>query len=95
MATVNFRKIDVDALDPENQIEDLVPPQEPVSVDQIQTLSQQVKQILGKGDYVSALKYALDNPPYGGDENVKVGPVKEVRCSQPQVALTRTFILKL
>lgn len=72
MTTDNFRKIDVDALDPENQLEDLVAPQDPVSVDQIQTLSQQVKQILGKGDYVSALKYSLDNCPYGGDSNVKV-----------------------
>lgn len=75
MAMVNFRKIDVDALDPDNQVDSFFSPQEPVSLEQIQTLSQQVKQILSKGDYVSALKYALDNPPYGGDENVKVSRV--------------------
>jgi actin related protein 2/3 complex subunit 5 len=75
MAAVNFRKIDVDSLDPENIIsqEDLIPPQRVVSIDEISRRSQQVKQTLSKGDYAGALSLALEDPPYGGDDQVKVG----------------------
>lgn len=80
MASVNFRKIDIDALNPEDQLTaaDLIPPQRPVSIEEISNKSQQVKQALSKGDHVEALDIALSDPPYGGDEQVKALHLKTV-----------------
>lgn len=74
MAAVNFRKIDIDQYDPENFVsqEDLVPPQPAISPAEIVARGQQVRQILAKGDYASALQLVLDNPPYGADDATKV-----------------------
>lgn len=74
MAQINWRLIDVDALDPESVFpaELLCPPQPPADLSEYQGIAQHCRQALQKGDTESALKDALSYPPYGGDENVKV-----------------------
>ncbi|TGZ84336.1 Arp2/3 complex 16 kDa subunit ARPC5 [Ascodesmis nigricans] len=73
MAQVNWRLIDVDALDPDNAFPaDLLTPQSPpVSLSEIQGIAQHCRQALQRGDQEGALKDALSYPPYGGDEQVK------------------------
>ncbi|KAK9472410.1 actin-related protein 2/3 complex subunit 5 [Dipodascopsis tothii] len=75
--TVNFRKINVDAYDPELQIspEDLIPPSlvgvPPVTLAEVQAIAQQARGQLSRGDHVAALTAALDAPPYTGSDEVK------------------------
>ncbi|KAK9449872.1 actin-related protein 2/3 complex subunit 5 [Limtongia smithiae] len=77
MATVNFRRINIDILDPENNIppEDLIPPSianlPPVSVSDIQAFGQSIRGLLSRGDHVGALTAALDQPPYTSTPEVK------------------------
>jgi len=73
-ATQNWRLLDVDALDPELAYpeEYLKPQYEPVSTSTIQQLNSQCRGLLQKGDNSEALKIALENAPYGGDEAGKV-----------------------
>jgi len=73
MAQINWRLIDVDALDPESVFpaELLCPLQPPAELSEYQGIAQHCRQALQKGDTESALKDALSYPPYGGDENVK------------------------
>jgi len=73
-ATQNWRLLDVDALDPELAYpeEYLKPQYEPVSSSTIQQLNSQCRGLLQKGDNGEALKIALENAPYGGDEAGKV-----------------------
>lgn len=80
MASVNFRKIDIDALDPENQVSaaDFMPALRPVTMDEVVSKQQQVKQASSRGDHVGALSVALQDPPYGGDEQVKALHLKTV-----------------
>ncbi|KAK9475909.1 actin-related protein 2/3 complex subunit 5 [Lipomyces japonicus] len=87
MADIDFRKINVDLLDAENNItaEDLIPPAianlPPVSLAEVQAKGQAVRSALARGDHVAALVAALDEPPYTGSEQVKrvhLGAVIEV-----------------
>lgn len=72
MAEVNFRKIDIDQYDPDRFLaQDLIPPQPPVSMDEIKQRQTAVKRLLSQGDYQGALETALRDPPYGGADDVK------------------------
>jgi len=77
MAAINWRTINIDALDPESatnfDLSTLTPAVQPVSTADVQTLSGQIRQLLRGGDSEGALKGALENAPYGADEAGKVG----------------------
>lgn len=77
MADFNWRTLNIDALDPESSINfdlaTLTPAVQPVSTQDVQTLSGQIKQLMRAGQAEEALKGALENPPYGADEQGKVG----------------------
>ena len=91
MATMNWRTINVDLLDPESpanfDTSSLLPSIPSVSASQVQTLSSQIKQLLRGGDSESALRGALENVPYGGDAQAKVSNAllfEASRCSGDQ-----------
>lgn len=75
MAQINWRTINIDALDPESatnfDLSTLTPGVQPVSTDDVQSLSGQIRQLLRGGDSEGALKGALENPPYGADDRGK------------------------
>ncbi|KAL8945848.1 MAG: hypothetical protein Q9222_007669 [Ikaeria aurantiellina] len=75
MATMNWRTINIDLLDPESpanfSIATLSPAVPPVSASEVQGLSSQIRQLLRGGDGEGALRGALENPPYGGDAAAK------------------------
>jgi len=68
--SANYRLIDIDALDSEAQFppELLNPPLPPVDILEIQGYASQCRQLLQRGDQGGALRIALENVPYGGDE---------------------------
>lgn len=74
---INWRTINIDLLDPESSanfdISTLAPPVAPVSAADVQSLAGQIRQLLRGGDAEGALRGALENAPYGGDERTKVG----------------------
>lgn len=76
MASVNWRTINIDALDPDSpanfDLSSLTPAVTPISTADVQNLSQQIRQLLRAGDSEGALQSALENPPYGADEKGKV-----------------------
>lgn len=76
MANINWRTINIDALDPESaynfDLSTLTPAVQPVSTSDVQTLAGQVRQLLRGGDAEGALRGALENVPYGADERGKV-----------------------
>jgi hypothetical protein len=76
MAAINWRTINVDALDPESSanfdLSTLTPALAPVSTADVQHLATQVRQLLRGGDSEGALRGALENAPYGGDSTGKV-----------------------
>jgi hypothetical protein len=86
MATGNWRLIDVDALDPENAFpgELLAPQFAPVPLAEIQALASQCRQALQRGETEEALQYALNNVPYGADDQGKVGAPA---CSNAKLAI--------
>lgn len=69
----DWRRIDIDALEPENHLskQDLVPDLPPVSYEEIASLASSVKQQLSLGQFLPALQSALDTPPYVADERTK------------------------
>ena len=77
MANINWRTINIDALDPESatnfDLSTLTPAVVPVSTSDVQTLSGQIRQLMRGGDNEGALRGALENVPYGADEQGKVG----------------------
>ena len=77
MANINWRTINIDALDPESaynfDLSTLTPAVIPVSTSDVQTLSGQIRQLMRGGDNEGALRGALENVPYGADEQGKVG----------------------
>jgi hypothetical protein len=79
MANINWRTINIDALDPDSpanfDLSSLTPAVTPVSTADVQSYSQQIRQLLRGGDNEGALQGALENPPYGADDKGKV------RCS--------------
>ena len=76
MANINWRTINIDALDPDSpanfDLSSLTPAVAPVSTTDVQNLSQQIRQLLRGGDNEGALQGALENPPYGADDKGKV-----------------------
>lgn len=78
MANINWRTINIDALDPESSynfdLSTLTPAVQPVSTSDVQTLTGQIRQLLRGGNAEGALKGALENAPYGADEQGKVRP---------------------
>jgi hypothetical protein len=83
MADFNWRTLNIDALDPESSynfdLTTLTPAVQPVSTEDVQTLSGQIKQLMRAGQAEEALKGALENPPYGADEQ---GKVRQARAHQ-------------
>lgn len=79
---INWRTIDIDALDPESSsnfdLTTLTPAVAPVSTADVQTLAGQIKQLLRGGDSEGALRGALENVPYGADESGKVGRAEDL-----------------
>ncbi len=77
MATLNYRTINIDLLDPESpanfDLSTLTPLVTPVSTTDIQNTTAQIRQLLRGGDSDGALRGALENAPYGGDAGGKVG----------------------
>jgi len=76
MANVNWRTINIDALDPDSpanfDLKTLIPAVAPVSTAEVQNLATQIRQLLRGGDSEGALRGALENAPYGADERGKV-----------------------
>ncbi|RDW86357.1 actin-related protein 2/3 complex subunit 5 family protein [Aspergillus mulundensis] len=77
MSTLNYRTINIDALDPDSPqnfpIESLLPSTLPPSQgpsDAANTATQ-VRQLLRSGDPAAALIHVLDTAPLGGDEGAK------------------------
>lgn len=76
MANINWRTINIDALDPDSpanfDLTSLTPAVAPVSTADVQNNAQQIRQLLRGGDNEGALSGALENPPYGADDKGKV-----------------------
>ena len=76
MSNINWRTINIDALDPESaynfDLTTLTPAVQPVSTADVQTLSGQIRQLTRGGDNEGALRGALENAPYGADDSGKV-----------------------
>lgn len=75
MAAVNWRTINIDALDPDSpanfDLATLAPQVTPVDTADVQTLAGQIRQLLRGGDTEGALLGALENVPYGADDKGK------------------------
>ncbi|KAF2824613.1 Arp2/3 complex 16 kDa subunit ARPC5 [Ophiobolus disseminans] len=75
MANINWRTINIDALDPDSpanfDLSSLTPAVAPVSTADVQNNAQQIRQLLRGGDNEGALQGALENPPYGADDKGK------------------------
>lgn len=69
----DWRRIDIDALEPETHLakEDLLPDLAPVPHDQIVAAASEIKRSLSLGQFLAALKTALDTPPYVSEEQTK------------------------
>ncbi|ODV61387.1 Arc15p [Ascoidea rubescens DSM 1968] len=66
----DWRRIDIDALDPESRLTDeqlRLVDTDLVSYDDVLLKSRQVKALLSKGNYSDSLRLALTNPPYHSD----------------------------
>jgi hypothetical protein len=76
MAAVNWRTINIDALDPDSpanfDLSTLAPAVQPVTTADVQSLAGQIRQLLRGGESEGALQGALENPPYGADDKGKV-----------------------
>jgi actin related protein 2/3 complex subunit 5 len=75
MAQINWRTVNVDALDPESStnfdLSTLTPAIQPISTQDVQALSSQIRQLWRGGDAEGALRGALENAPYGADAQAK------------------------
>ena len=76
MAVTDWRTINVDIYDAESSLNfdlsTLTPNVQPVSQSDIQSTTNQIRQGLRGGDAEGALRYALEQVPYGADEKGKV-----------------------
>jgi len=102
MAAVNWRTINIDALDPDSpanfDLSTLTPAVAPVSTADVQSLAGQIRQLLRGGDSEGALRGALENPPYGADERGKdvhlatvVEILQSIRQSDMSPILSRIY----
>lgn len=70
----DWRRIDIDALDTENQVtkEDLIPGTiDPVSPAEVQQQITAIRSYISKGAFADGLAYITSNPPYGALEQDK------------------------
>lgn len=71
----NWRRIDIDAFDPDSgrlTAQDLIPPNEtPVTLQDLQSKISQLRSLASSGAMDSAVKLATSDPPYGADESTK------------------------
>lgn len=76
LAMEDWRRIDIDALDPENfvSVEELAPEVPPVSAQEVQSKINNIRTLISKGSHSDAVLLALDEPPYGADAESKVCP---------------------
>ena len=76
MSLTNWRTINIDALDPDSAtnfpLDTLAPGVVSVSAADVQSIAQQVRQLLRGGDSEGALRGALETAPYGADAKGKV-----------------------
>jgi len=85
MAAINWRTINIDALDPDSSenfdLSTLTPGVQPVSTSDVQQLAGQIRQLSRGGDQEGALTGALENAPYGADAQGKVRRSSSCSCS--------------
>jgi actin related protein 2/3 complex subunit 5 len=102
MAAVNWRTINIDALDPDSpanfDLSSLTPAVAPISTSDVQSLATQIRQLLRGGDNEGALQGALENPPYGADERGKdihlaivIEILQSIRQSEMSPILSRIY----
>ena len=77
MATMNWRTINIDLLEPDSPanfpVSSLLPASIPsITASEVQSLGGQIRQLLRGGDVEGALRGALENATYGGDNGAKV-----------------------
>lgn len=93
MAQVNWRTINIDALDPDSaanfDLSTLTPGLAPTSSADVQSLAGQIRQLLRGGDSEGALRGALEMAPYGGDEKAKVR-----QCSRLRLCMNRCSTIR-
>jgi actin related protein 2/3 complex subunit 5 len=81
-SSLNYRTINIDALDPESaynfDISSLTPSISPTSAAEVQSTAGQIRQLLRGGDSEGALRGALDTAPYGADDKGKVSSLRSV-----------------
>ena len=86
MSLTNWRTINIDALDPDSatnfDLTSLAPGVVPVSFADVQSVAQQVRQLLRGGDSEGALRGALETAPYGADAKGKVS-IHLTACTRP------------
>ena len=86
MSLTNWRTINIDALDPDSaqnfDISALAPGVVPVSAADVQSIAQQVRQLLRGGDSEGALRGALETAPYGADGKGKVSKQASKQASK-------------
>jgi len=98
----NWRTINIDALDPDSpanfDLTSLTPSVVPVSAADVQHLAGQCRQLLRGGDSEGALRGALENAPYGGDERGKethlatvIEILQSIRQSEMSPILSRIY----
>ncbi|KAI5954237.1 ARC15 [Candida jiufengensis] len=87
MASEDWRKIDIDALEPENHLtkEELIPPNLPqYTTNQIQEIGQSIRSQLSQGKFQQALVTGLDNIPFASspqEKEIHQRTIFEVLCS--------------
>ncbi|EOD52888.1 putative arp2 3 complex subunit protein [Neofusicoccum parvum UCRNP2] len=102
MATINWRTINIDALDPDSpanfDMGSLTPSVVPVATADVQTLAGQIRQLLRGGDSEGALRGALENAPYGADQQGKdvhtatvIEVLQSIRASEMSPILSRIY----
>lgn len=85
----NWRRIDIDAFDPDSgrlTAQDLIPPNEvPVTLEDLQPKISQLRSLSSSGDMSSAVQLAVEDPPYGADESTKTAYFRAVLEALTQV----------
>ncbi|KAH3675800.1 hypothetical protein WICPIJ_009253 [Wickerhamomyces pijperi] len=90
----DWRRIDIDALDPENNLtlEDLIPEVEPVSQAELQQRVTNLRTLMSKGASKDAISLITEQPPYGADAEGKeqyLNTVIDVLTSTKQTEITQ------
>lgn len=100
MSAINYRTINVDALDPDSStnfpLSTLLPPTlpAPTTSGAAASIGAQIRQLLRSGDAEGALRHVLDSAPLGGDERAKevhIATVVEVLQGIRQAEMTRVL----